>query len=77
MKKLTATELMQQARGYTKRPGSSSWIDTHPNRVAIIDAVKQGAPPTGIIRALRKAGDSQVTRGKLDTVIQRVREGAL
>ena len=63
---ITANELLAKAKAAVRPPGTKNWIDDHPHREAIIDAIRQG-----------ELGDTAVTRRKLDGVSRRIRGGSL
>lgn len=74
---LTADSLATRARAAIKKTGSSSWIDSHPHREAIIEALRNGAPPMGVARIVSEEGPFAVTRQMAQRVLMKIREGKI
>lgn len=75
--RLTADALLAKANVAILHSGPASWLDSHPDRVAIIDALKAGAAATGMARVLTEAGPMPVSRNMIMHTLRRIREGKI
>jgi hypothetical protein len=74
---MTAATLCERAMALTNACGPRAWIDTHPQRDAIITAIKNGASTVGVVRALRESGDREASVSRVTKVRERIRQGTL
>ena len=76
-KKLTAESLNARAKAALGKPGPTCWIESHPHREAIIEALRTGAPPSGVARIMSEEGPIAVTKQMAIRVLAKIREGKL
>lgn len=77
MKKLTANDLLAGASKLNKKPGPPGYIDTHPNRDAIIEALRKTNNTRGVLRVLQANGDTRITRMMLQKLRAKINDGEL